>query len=397
MNIDWQGANNIKRLYGDLIEEEVNKKTQYRDYNSIPIPNDVVKKFSALGLFTYMLPNKYGGKELGDAVWGHVLEKIGYLSSDTSLPFLISVRVSFTSALIATESQFFIEEYVSQLAIGEQFGAFAYTENADAFSFSSHAIYCSDTNKYILNGTKRYITGGATADLFLVFVRSEKSSDLQVFLVKRSDPGVEITPRMMHGVHSLGIAQLDLNNVQLDKDRLLVASDGLSFVQRYFLNSRRSLLPTLFLGRARAIIEQTIHYLQKTIRYDAPLAEMQHVQAAIGRMTIALETARTMVFHSLERQARKESDPYWDPISSAAKHYAIEQINYIVLMALKLTGGWGYTEESGFGRSQRDFASMLAGADPQEKLEVDLGIRAIHEFQMLAQQKTVQEEKQNEI
>ena len=57
----------------------------------------------------------------------------------------------------------------------------------------------------------------------------------------------------------------------------------------------------------------------------------------------------------------------------------------------------GYTEESGFGRSQRDFLSLLAGADPQEKLEVDMGIRAIHDFQMLKQQKAAQEERQYEI
>ncbi|OVZ89262.1 acyl-CoA dehydrogenase family protein [Yersinia alsatica] len=392
MNIDWQGAKDIKELYGDLIEEEINKKTQYRDHNSIPIPNQVVKKFATLGLFTYMLPNNLGGKNQGDAVWGSVLEKIGYLSSDTSFPFLISLRMSFISALIVTENELLIDEYISQLVAGDKFGAFAYTENADAFSFSSNAIYHPNSDGYILNGIKQFITGGATADLFLVFVRSE-GSDLQVFLVKRSDPGVDITLRVMHGVHSLGIAQLNLNKVQLDKNRLLVASDGLSFVQRYFLNCRRSLLTTLFLGRARAIIEETISYLQRTIRYDEPLAEMQHVQAAIGRMTIALETARTIVFHSLERQARKESDPYWDPISSAAKHYAIEQINFIVQMALKLTGGWGYTEESGLGRSHRDFTAMLAGADPQEKLEVDLGIRTIHDFQMLAQQKAVQEGK----
>lgn len=396
MNIDWQGANDIEVLYGHLIENEVNNPMQYRDHNSIPIPNAVVKKFARLGLFTYMLPKKFGGQEVGDARWGSILEKIGYLSSDTSFPFLMSARVSFTSTLIATERNDIIEKYISQLVAGDKFGAFAYTENADAFSFTSNAARQPNNEGYILNGIKQFITGGATADLFLVFVRSD-SSDLQVFLVQRSDPGVEIIPRVMHGVHSLGIAQLNLNNVKLNKNRLLVASDGLSFVQRYFLNCRRSLLTTLFLGRARAMIEETICYLQRTIRYDEPLAEMQHVQAAIGRMTIALETARTMVYHSLERQSRKESDPYWDPISSAAKHYAIEQINIIALTTLKLTGGWGYTEESGFGRSQRDFSSMLAGADPQEKLEVDLGIRAIHDFQMLKQQKAAQEERQNEI
>ncbi len=127
-----------------------------------------------------MLPKKFGGKEVGDAIWGRVLEDIGYLSSDTSFPFLISLRMSFISALIVTEKKYFIEEYVSQLVSGSKFGAFAYTENADAFSFTSNAVRQSNGSGYILNGIKQFITGGATADLFFVFVRSE-SSDLQVF------------------------------------------------------------------------------------------------------------------------------------------------------------------------------------------------------------------------
>ena len=112
---------------------------------------------------------------------------------------------------------------------------------------------------------------------------------------------------------------------------------------------------------------------------------MQHVQANIGEMYIALETARTVVFHSLERQARGESDPYWDVISSTAKYHAVEEINFIATMSLKLTGGWGYTESIGIGRAHRDFTALIAGADPQEKLKVDLGLRMVHELDMIQQ------------
>ena len=81
-------------------------------------------------------------------------------------------------------------------------------------------------------------------------------------------------------------------------------------------------------------------------------------------------------------------------MSSSAKYQAVEAVNKIVSMALSITGGWGYTENSGLGRAQRDFASLIAGADPQEKLKVDLGIYKIHELEMQEQRKYQQELKE---
>lgn len=60
-------------------------------------------------------------------------------------------------------------------------------------------------------------------------------------------------------------------------------------------------------------------------------------------------------------------------------------MNKIAAPALNVTGGWGYSESSGIGRAQRDFASLIAGADPQEKLKVDIGIQKIHEIEMYYQ------------
>ncbi|WP_397456051.1 acyl-CoA dehydrogenase family protein [Pseudomonas versuta] len=384
MNIDWQGAGDVQSIFGSLIEDELNAHVKERDQNSIVIPNEVIEKFARLGLYKYNLPGRFGGRDAGYYQWGKVLEELGYLSQDTSFPFLISVRMSVITFLIAVDRQGIVDQFVDPLVQGALGGAFAYTENADAFSFKSNARPEQGGESYILNGVKHLVTGGETADLFIVFVRSE-TSDMQVFLVKSDDPGVEVAPRIMHGVRSFGMATLSMSDVVLGKERLLVATDGLSFAQRYFLNCRRSLQTTLFLGRARAVIEETIGYLKKTVRYGVPLVDMQHVQANIGEMYIALETARTVVFHSLERQARGESDPYWDVISSTAKYHAVEEINFIATMSLKLTGGWGYTESIGIGRAHRDFTALIAGADPQEKLKVDLGLRMVHELDMIQQ------------
>ncbi|WP_236176307.1 acyl-CoA dehydrogenase family protein [Pseudomonas qingdaonensis] len=390
MNMDWQGAGDVEKAYGPLITEELNRHTVQRDAQALPIPNHVFSAFARKGLFRHHLPKHYGGLEIGIAQWGSMLEQIGYLCTDVAFPFLVSVRMSFILFLIKVAPRERVAAYVEQLINGAAFGAFAYTENADAFSFKSSARHDASSRTYVLNANKPYITGGLTADLFAVFVASH-SCDLQVFLVKRSDPGVSTTPMILGGVRSLGTALVSLDEVVLCEQRLLAQTDGLAAAQRHFLNCRRSLQTCQFLGRARALIEDTVGYLQRTVRYDTPLAEMQHVHAVVGDMYIALETARSAVFRSLERQDNHLFDEDWDVISSTAKYCAAESINQIALSALKLTGGWGYTESSGLGRAHRDFMALFAGADPQEKLKVDLGTRMIHELELRDQQRACQE------
>ena len=265
MSVDWQGAGDIQAIFGTLIDKELNCTVEERDRLSIPISNALIEKFARLGLYKYNLPAVWGGQEVGYAQWGRVLEKLGYLSADLSFPFLISVRMSFISFLIAVGREDINNEYLVHLIEGKTGGAFAYTEDADAFSFVSRAVPTADGKAYTVNAVKKIVTGGETANYFLLFVHGD-TADMQVFLVHADDPGVVVTPSVMHGCRSTGIACLTLTDVRLDKHRLLLATDGLSFVQRYFLNCRRSLQTTLFLGRARAVIETTVAYLQNTVR-----------------------------------------------------------------------------------------------------------------------------------
>lgn len=390
MNVDWQGAGDIQAIFGTLIDKELNCTVEERDRLSIPISNALIEKFARLGLYKYNLPAVWGGQEVGYAQWGRVLEKLGYLSADLSFPFLISVRMSFISFLIAVGREDINNEYLVHLIEGKTGGAFAYTEDADAFSFVSRAVPDADGKTYTVNAVKKIVTGGETANYFLLFVHGD-TADMQVFLVHADDPGVVVTPSVMHGCRSTGIACLTLTDVRLDKQRLLLATDGLSFAQRYFLNCRRSLQTTLFLGRARAVIETTVAYLKNTVRNDQQLIDMQHVQACIGEMYMALESSRTLVHYSLERQVRQESDLYWDAVASMAKYQAVEDVNKIALQALNLTGGWGYTESSGIGRAHRDFTALVAGADPQEKLKVDMGIRMVHDLDMMSRRSSKKE------
>lgn len=387
MNIDWHGAADVQGIFGSVVDLELNCTIENRDLRALPVPNATLQKCAKLGLYKYNLPQQWGGLGQGDVAWGRIIEKLSFLSLETSFPFLVSARMGFIKFLIALERDDLNECFLGDLIDGKIGGAFAYTEDADAFSFISKACLEPDGQHYKVSGIKKMVTGGETAELFFVFVRGE-TADMQIFLIRADDPGVKITPCATHGMRTAGISMIEMNDVRVSRQRLLVDTDGLSFAQRHFLNSRRSLLVTAYLGRARAVIEDVVRYLSTTVRCGQRLIDMQHVQACIGEMHIALESARTMVYYSLQRQDNLKADLYWDPVSSSAKYHATEEINKIVFMALKLTGAWGYLNSSGVGRAHRDFTSVLAGADPQEKLKIDLGGRMIHELDMLTQQTT---------
>ena len=115
MNVDWQGAGDIQAIFGTLIDKELNCTVEERDRLSIPISNALIEKFARLGLYKYNLPAVWGGQEVGYAQWGRVLEKLGYLSTDLSFPFLISVRMSFISFLIAVGREDINNEYLVHL------------------------------------------------------------------------------------------------------------------------------------------------------------------------------------------------------------------------------------------------------------------------------------------
>ena len=120
MNIEWQGAQDIKDIYGCLIDTELNVSVEARDQASAVITHAQMQKFAGLGIYTYNLPEAWGGLGWKYAPWGHVLEKIGYLSLDVSFPFLISVRMSFITALLAVQRADINDVYIKDLIEGKK-------------------------------------------------------------------------------------------------------------------------------------------------------------------------------------------------------------------------------------------------------------------------------------
>ena len=363
----------VKRRFGAFLDERVTPHAADRDARGSPLPRELLRDAATIGLLTYSLPKQVGGGGADDYDWGLVLEHVGYFCDDSSLTLLLGLFSAVANTLYETGREDLIERYVAPFVRGERLVSFAYSEGADPFSLRS-TVRMGD-GECILDGDKHLITGGTLADAFMTYLRDERD-DVQVILVERDDPGVEVILQPTMGVRAAGLARLEMHGVRVPPERVIAPVRGLSHVQR-FLNRRRVLLSCGPLGRMEAILHACVDSLGDTVRYGRPLTEWPNVQAALGRMFVAVETSRQSVYRALEAMRDGRIDPAWDPVVTVAKYYTTERGLDVAESALRLLGGQAYLQRHPFERYVRDFAGMIAGAGAQDILEVDLGTAVV--------------------
>lgn len=362
--------------FGRFLKERINPGALERDSNMSTFSPDVLKEAADLGLVGFTAPTEVGGGGNSWFKWGHVLEEIGYLCSDSGLPMLLSYRESATNLVYRSGRQDLIDRYVRPAVAGESFIGWVYSEGQDPFSFKTTVHEVS--GGYVVNGEKIAVTGALGDDAFIVYGLNEAKNDLIAVIVERDDPGLEITPINTMGLRSIGVGRMSFNQVRVPKDRVLTPRDGVSHAQ-VFINERRITGACWVLGRMRSLFEKVVGELSQRIRYSQPLTEMQTVQAALGRMSVAIESSRLMTHNMLERTTRTDIDINWDPYVAMAKYFLIQQAISIADTAQQLLGGYGYFQEFEFDRYLRDFYGVVPIIGTQYTLEVDLGIRAVQQ------------------
>jgi alkylation response protein AidB-like acyl-CoA dehydrogenase len=360
--------------WGEFLDDEVSPGAAERDAAARPIERELLQRAAAKGILAASLPSGLGGGGLQTSEWGTALEAIGYRCDDGSFSLLVSLYAGVANAVAGSGRDDLIDRYIGPFISGDCLLSFAYTENADPFSFAS--TLRDDGQEIVVNAEKRMITGGQQADGFVVYARDERTGDLGVVIVERDDPGVRVEPVSVMGVRAAGLARLEVSDARVPAWRALQRGGGLTHVQR-FLNRRRILLCCAPLGRMGRLLEGVIDDVTGRIRHGRRVADLQNVQATIGRMHVQLAVARQTVYSALEAAQAASPDDTWTPAIAVAKYTVTESALSIVQSALRITGGNGYTAEGRIERDVRDFHGLLAGAGAQDILEVDLGANAI--------------------
>ncbi|WP_409490871.1 acyl-CoA dehydrogenase family protein [Amycolatopsis sp. cmx-11-12] len=361
-------ADMVRARWGTLLDK-VGDTVVERDEARLPPPAELMDALAKAGLHRLSLPPAIGGEGADFLTWGMVLEQVGYRCTDSALPMIINHTIDIARFIEESGRDDLIEKYAEPIGRGTIGAAIAYTEDADAWSFTT--VLRRKGDDFVLSGHKTYVTAGVMSDVFLVYPLDE-TGDMVACLVERDDPGVTVTPAAPLGMRTAGAASLTFEDVPLTAERILEPSDGLTHAQR-FLSHQRLWITCAPLGRAQRVLEDCATWLSSSIRYGEPVAGLKNVEATLGRMYVAIESARSMLYRALTHVGAGRAEPVFDPLLSAAKCFAADQIRFVLESAFRVMGGHAFYGSPHLGRYLRDFSGLPIVAGTNDILEVNLG------------------------
>lgn len=334
-------------------ESEIKPLVNQMDHEA-HMPDSLIKKLFEMGLMGIETPEKWGGSGSTFTMACLAVEELGRV--DGSISVLVDVQNTLTTNAFlkwGTEAQ--KEKYLSKMA-REWVGAYALSESSsgsDAFALKLKAELKGD--KYILNGTKLWITNAGVADVFIVFANIDPAKGykgITAFVVEKSFKGFKVGKKEDKlGIRASSTCELLFENCEVPVANVLGEVGKGYKIAIETLNEGRIGIGAQMIGIAQGAYEATLSYIKSREQFGKPIADFQGVQFQLADMRISLEAARLMVYN-----AARLKDAGLDFVESAAmaKYYASKAAEKISSMAIDLYGGNGFTKEYPVEKFWRD-------------------------------------------
>jgi alkylation response protein AidB-like acyl-CoA dehydrogenase len=315
------------------------------------------KKCAEYGIHGLALPEKYGGLNLDIMSCVLTMEGLGYACQDSGLLFALNSHIWTCEMPIlkfGTENQ--KERYLHSLCDGSIIGGHAITEpdsGSDAFNMRTRAE--KKDGRYILNGTKIFISNAPIADVLLVFAVTDKTKGfggVSAFLVEKGTPGFAIGKSIDKlGLKSSPMSEVVLDDCQVPAENLLGREGAGSAIFNAEMDWERSCLFATHLGAMQYITEETIRYARERKQFGQPIGKFQSVSHKIADMKVRLELSRLVLYKVVSIKAEGKRAHLE---SSMAKLFISESYVQTCLDALQIHGAYGYTTDFDIERHLRD-------------------------------------------
>jgi len=343
-----------RELCREFAERELRPHARRWDAEHL-FPGDAVRRLGEMGLMGVTVASEWGGSGMDALSYALAMEEISRGCAGTAV--IMSVNNSLYCDPVSkfgtdAQKRVFLEPF----ARGEKLGAFALTEptsGSDAAEMRTRASRSGD--KYLLDGTKNFITNGPQADAVLVFAMTDREKGhrgVSAFLVPTDSPGFSRgKPDEKVGIRASGSCSVFLERCPVpEKNRLGEEGDGFKIAMSA-LDGGRIGIGAQALGIARAALEEAVAYARERQAFGQPIARFQAIQFMLADMATELEAARLLVWQAA---VRKGKGLRHTAESAMAKLFASEMCERVTSHALQIHGGYGYVKEFDVERHWRD-------------------------------------------
>ncbi len=345
----------IRDTARDFAERELEPHASEWDEGHL-FPRNVFNKMAALGFAGMTVPEEYGGVGADTLTYILMLEELNRVVP--ALGTVISVHNSLAcGALVHFGNEAQKARYLPMLASGEWLGAYALSEaHAGSNPAAMRATAVRRGDVYVVNGTKTWITSGASGDMSVLFAvtgNTEKPSrNISAFICPRDTPGLQIGKlENKMGIRASETTQLIFEDAEIPAENLL-GEEGQGFkIAMSLLDGGRIGIAAQGVGIAQRAFEEATNYSLEREQFGGPISDQQAIQFMLADMATGLSAARLLLYRAatMRDKGMKVSKE-----ASMAKLFASELAMKSAWAAVQIHGGYGYVKEYPVERFFRD-------------------------------------------
>lgn len=356
----------IAQMVRDFAEKEIRPNFMEWD-ESQEFPVHVFKKLGELGLMGVFIPEEYGGSGFGYDEYITVVSEIAKVCGSIGLS--VAAHNSLCTGHIyyhGSEAQ--KKKYLPKLASAEFIGAWGLTETgtgSDAGGMNTTAVL--EGNEWVLNGSKNFITHGASGDVAVVIARTGEKGDskgMSAFIIEKGTPGFSAGKKENKmGMRASETCELIFNNCRIPAENL-IGEKGTGFQQSMqILDGGRISIGALALGIAKGAFEAAVKYSKEREQFGKPISQFQAISFKLADMSTQIEAAELLLYQAAYLKNNKKN---LTKESAIAKYYASEVAVRVADDAVQIFGGYGYTKDYPVEKFYRDAKLCTIGEGTSE-------------------------------
>jgi isovaleryl-CoA dehydrogenase len=342
-------------------------------------PNQLWPKLGEMGLLGITVPESYGGTGMGYLAHIVAMEEISRASASVGLSYGAHSNLC-VNQINRNGSEPQKQKYLPKLISGEHIGALAMSEpgaGSDVVSMQMKAQKQGD--RYVLNGTKMWITNGPDADVIVVYAKTNPDADsrgITAFLVEKTFGFTTAQKLDKLGMRGSNTGELVFQDVEVPEENVLGEIDGGARVLMSGLDFERAVLAAGPTGIMQACMDAVVPYIHERKQFGQSIGEFELMQGKLADMYTTMNASKAYVYavgKACDRGETTRKD------AAGAILYAAEKATWMALEAIQALGGNGYTNDYPVGRLLRDAKLYEIGAGTSEIRRMLIGRELFNE------------------